>query len=344
MNDKEYKIPTREWYTLKQAIKRIKQLTGEDLEIEDLVHYWLVGKINFAVNVSFSSLSSIRDTPSHFFMIGKNKIPMNNLLYCNFHKYDSYLNEYKECKYFSLNTNLHYCSFSERNLNTALLKQNELISFDKDHILRTLIGSSILELEDQLDEDGYTKTEVVNYDIHDLKGFIYIYPIGLAGIAKTQSYLLEQEILETGLSISDISNFFLYDEKNDKFISVFIMLEGYKLHTDDIFITEKSLDLFLTNDHQLKPPSFEIKKKGRPQHSIKSLILAIGEETFKKNPQQSTNKLATAIYDYIEKVYFEEYGTVSQRAVNDYLKDAKIGKENARNRSKVIIYDPFKSE
>ncbi|MDP0383984.1 hypothetical protein Q7Y45_08905 [Glaesserella parasuis] len=43
--NQDYKLPPRKWYTLEQAIKRIKQLTGEELEIADLIHYWKIRKL-----------------------------------------------------------------------------------------------------------------------------------------------------------------------------------------------------------------------------------------------------------------------------------------------------------
>ncbi|HDL5764566.1 TPA: hypothetical protein PXF06_002677, partial [Mannheimia haemolytica] len=44
-----YKLPARKWYTLEQATKRIKQLTGEDIEIEDLLHYWYLRKLELSI-------------------------------------------------------------------------------------------------------------------------------------------------------------------------------------------------------------------------------------------------------------------------------------------------------
>ncbi|MCT8565804.1 hypothetical protein Q7471_03580 [Glaesserella parasuis] len=44
-----YKIPPRKWYTLEQAIKRIKQLTGEEYEINDLLHFSNLGYIELSV-------------------------------------------------------------------------------------------------------------------------------------------------------------------------------------------------------------------------------------------------------------------------------------------------------
>lgn len=51
----EYTIPPREWYTLEQAIKRIYKLTGEELDISDLHHYWLIGKLNLRMPFSYSN-------------------------------------------------------------------------------------------------------------------------------------------------------------------------------------------------------------------------------------------------------------------------------------------------
>lgn len=45
MTNQIFKLPPRKWYTLEQAIKRIKQLTGEELEITDLIHYWKIRKL-----------------------------------------------------------------------------------------------------------------------------------------------------------------------------------------------------------------------------------------------------------------------------------------------------------
>lgn len=44
-----YKLPPRKWYTLEQAIKRIKNLTGEELEIDDLLHFWYLRKLELSV-------------------------------------------------------------------------------------------------------------------------------------------------------------------------------------------------------------------------------------------------------------------------------------------------------
>ncbi|WP_373778171.1 hypothetical protein [Glaesserella sp.] len=50
--NQDYKLPPRKWYTLEQAIKRIKQLTGEELEIADLIHFWNIAKLELCVDCS----------------------------------------------------------------------------------------------------------------------------------------------------------------------------------------------------------------------------------------------------------------------------------------------------
>lgn len=46
-----YEIPNREWYSLEQAIKRVYKLTGEEISIEDLIHYWGVGKLEIKTSI-----------------------------------------------------------------------------------------------------------------------------------------------------------------------------------------------------------------------------------------------------------------------------------------------------
>lgn len=66
MTDKKYNLPPRKWYNLEQAIKRIQKLTGEELEIADLIHYWLTHKIEICIycNISPSDIKIGRATLS----------------------------------------------------------------------------------------------------------------------------------------------------------------------------------------------------------------------------------------------------------------------------------------
>lgn len=60
--NKTFSLPPRKWYTLEQAVKRIAKLTGEDVEIADLLHYWHIGKLNLSVYfVNYPKITQIGD-------------------------------------------------------------------------------------------------------------------------------------------------------------------------------------------------------------------------------------------------------------------------------------------
>lgn len=42
-------LPTRKWYSMVQAIKQIKKLTNEELGVDDLLHFYIIGKLEFSV-------------------------------------------------------------------------------------------------------------------------------------------------------------------------------------------------------------------------------------------------------------------------------------------------------
>ena len=65
MTDKKYSLPPRKWYTLEQAIKHIQKLTGEELEIADLLHFWYIGRLELSVYMSKNGNDD--------FQIGKHK-------------------------------------------------------------------------------------------------------------------------------------------------------------------------------------------------------------------------------------------------------------------------------
>lgn len=54
MSETEYKLPTRKWYTLEQAVKRINQLTKEDIDTSDLLQYWMNHKIELCIHFHLS--------------------------------------------------------------------------------------------------------------------------------------------------------------------------------------------------------------------------------------------------------------------------------------------------
>ena len=81
MENKKYRLPEREWFSLEGAIKEIKKRTGEEIEIEDLIHFWNIGKLEISINVTinygFLSVGNCCfsfDDVEHFTIYDSNKI------------------------------------------------------------------------------------------------------------------------------------------------------------------------------------------------------------------------------------------------------------------------------
>lgn len=46
-------LPPRKWYTLEQAVRQINKRTGEEIEVADLLHYWITRQLEICVNCHF---------------------------------------------------------------------------------------------------------------------------------------------------------------------------------------------------------------------------------------------------------------------------------------------------
>ncbi|MGX2975668.1 hypothetical protein ACWIUH_11730 [Ursidibacter arcticus] len=62
-------LPPRKWYTLEQAVKRINKLTGEEIEVADLLHFAINKKIQFCVRFIYAE--------NLFLIIGNNFIDLS---------------------------------------------------------------------------------------------------------------------------------------------------------------------------------------------------------------------------------------------------------------------------
>ncbi|QIM62908.1 hypothetical protein A1D29_06185 [Pasteurellaceae bacterium Orientalotternb1] len=49
MSQPSYSLPPRKWYTLEQAAKRIAKLTGEEIEVGDLLHFWYINQLEISI-------------------------------------------------------------------------------------------------------------------------------------------------------------------------------------------------------------------------------------------------------------------------------------------------------
>lgn len=57
MSQPTYQLPNRKWYTLEQAAKRINKLTGEEIEVADLLHYWKTNQLEICTPISYEKNS-----------------------------------------------------------------------------------------------------------------------------------------------------------------------------------------------------------------------------------------------------------------------------------------------
>lgn len=48
-----HKLPPRKWYTLEQAVKQINRLTKENIDIDDLLHFAFINKLELCVYVKY---------------------------------------------------------------------------------------------------------------------------------------------------------------------------------------------------------------------------------------------------------------------------------------------------
>lgn len=279
MTQPTYSLPPRKWYTLEQAAKRIAKLTGEEIEVADLIHYWYLGKIEIFTHI------------------------VKNSRYLKIGSYDIDLK--KDVDFFEDRENLKSVRIEK-----IFCKES------KDFI------------------NGF---------------FSIIFPV-------FNYSTIEKEVLnKNGISL----NFLVYlaspKQKKAKrlFFSIrfndFDFAKNSIVNFDDLYILNDAINDFLLPKksqeiEKMRKYAQNLLKMGRPEHSLKSLILEIARETFKYNPQASPHKLATAIFNYVEKHYFEEYGTIDLRTISNYIKEAKLGLPKSKNASKVTIKDPLKTE
>lgn len=144
MTNQIFKLPPRKWYTLEQAIKRIKQLTGEELEIVDLIHYWLSNKLELCVNIFYNPLT---------LSVGSLNIDTKDLIFLNVTSLD--------------NETFHY-EFDNLLTITDLIKEHE------DLETRKLFSESSLEVLKKIDSsflDYEERQKVI------IMGILSIYPI-----------------------------------------------------------------------------------------------------------------------------------------------------------------------
>lgn len=86
MSESKYSLPPRKWYTLEQAAKRISKLTGEEIEVADLLHYWQVSMLDLSIDICYLndllsiSCKNVNIIKSNLYLIGGYEIDGENIL------------------------------------------------------------------------------------------------------------------------------------------------------------------------------------------------------------------------------------------------------------------------
>ncbi|MDO9894162.1 hypothetical protein Q7473_08525 [Glaesserella parasuis] len=282
--NQDYKLPPRKWYTLEQAIKRIKQLTGEELEIADLIHFWLIGKINIATNIFFSSFKDIttldentsdfiiEESPENSFYLGGNKFDFSEISFCNYVSLDMMING-------------SYCFFCD---NDFLCSGLEIGSNDLDIENNCNLSKALKGVSTNLG-NNFDINNVVNFSAINLKGFIYLGVSGSFSRTYPNFYNLESEILiNKKLPSEAIENWFQYDKEAENYIKFFIFLEKkFDIGFNNLFVTEDAIQKFIRKENALILPQIENKPHPKTLNAqaefIRNLLIMFYDETTANN-------------------------------------------------------------
>ncbi|QNS14713.1 hypothetical protein [Mannheimia bovis] len=250
-----YNLPPREWYSLEQTIDQIYKLTGETLNISDLIHYWITGRLNISINIFFSSTkiaynpanSTILEEKNENFIMGNQKFSVNAL----------------KIKYFN----------ELQSDGDKKLKNNRTILsyFDIEEL-----SSMKSDLDYPIALSGYyfNDEELTYCGITNAKGLFYLDIHGNADVFNPEFYQLEHIANKNKKIPYDfIACLFQIDNDTGKIISFHLELEGeHYLSFDEFYITKESLELFLKNEEQPTPKKTSTKTKNSQAEFIRNLI------------------------------------------------------------------------
>ncbi|QLD32988.1 hypothetical protein [Mannheimia varigena] len=316
------KLPPMKWYTLEQAARKISKLTNEYIDVAELLHYAFINKLELCVYAKYKE-------NDYFIIDGEVR---RDLIVDN---------AQQEIKNIGL-------VFYQDTIMEILNRNKDVIPiYQEDYFAEVEDEFSYLQIAQNFDDESLI--DVTRYDgliaiyLESLKLIPNDFQLGKTIKVTTAFKIPTFQQIHTQLQLPRATN-------NCQIISfnVDCNAEEFRviseIKVDSLLISPKEIDLFLNNGEIIKKAETKA-SNGRPTKNIKSLILEIAKETFKSNPQQSRNKIGTAIFDYLEKAgYFLEYERVDFRTIDNYLKECGIGKPKAQNRDKVTIKDPFKSQ
>lgn len=220
MDAPAYHLPNRKYYTLPQAIKQIYKLTGEQLEIDDLIHFWIMGDLNLSAFIEVKQSYSKQILETNKFAFGS-----------------------------------YHLGFSE----AGLLKIGNLVFNENNQAGEweaVLFVSEYPEIDWLVfydNDDGLTN---VFYEATEEKFTINLcglFPI----LSHAQDYQIKNR--EEGISLNDARTFLIYPHKKQKLLSDFLFTVAINdrlpydktiISYDSFYITHKDLISFLNGSSQ----------------------------------------------------------------------------------------------
>lgn len=252
-----YNLPPREWYSLEQTIDQIYKLTGETINISDLIHYWITGRLNISINIFFSS-TRIAYNPANSTILKKNE----NFIMGN--------------QKFSMNTlkTKYFYDLTLDDDDKELKNNRSTLSYFDIDIEELSSMESNLDSPVTLRGFYFDDEEPIYCGITNAKGLFYLDINGNADVFNPEFYQLEHIANKNKKIPYDfIACLFQIDNDTGKIISFHLELEGeHYLSLDEFYITKESLELFLKNEEQLTPKKTSTKTKNSQAEFIRNLI------------------------------------------------------------------------
>lgn len=257
MSELGHTLPTREWYSLEQAIKRIHKLTGETLEVAELIHFWLIGKLNIAINVFFSdhSLKYISDGNARIVELASDEMIIGN-------------------KIIEIDKINHYIYQRENNIENKTFFKNEkfiLSCVEFNDSTKKNKEKNFKALQGFFFDENYNTVHCL---VDTAKGLFYLETYGNAHCFSKDFYRIEQTLKNTNKIPYDfISSLFQIDNESGKAISIVIASkEKNYIELEELYITNDSLENFVKGEEQPKPKKIGAKTLNSQAEFIRNLI------------------------------------------------------------------------
>lgn len=291
MTNQIFKLPPRKWYSLEQAIKRIKQLTGEELEIEDLIHYWKIRKLEIC---TYCLMTPVEIT------IG-NTILNNNdgfsLCICYDHREE---NDFK----YKIKDVLEFVKLDERG---------------NEYNYESAEYNPITSIEEHYNPAYYiTERPVTEDEIHG-EGVFYIH--GLLSVIPQYGINILKEVSFNSNIIQFVTP---KNDENDYRIGLEIINFNDEIHLDknQLYILNDDLEDFINNKanppelEQYKHPKISTKTLNAQAEFLRNLIITQYGEDYANNIRRELDNPSSEIRQDFEK---KGLPTPSGKAVDRWI-------------------------